>query len=87
MSKSNAPLLASNGAVFSSFSTFRLRLERWEGGELRVCDHDADLWETDLRQQRRQPVLLRAHRAHPARAGVGDVASIDEDKSLRHLLV
>lgn len=60
----------------SSSSVLRLWLERWEGGGLRVRHHPADLWETHLRQQRRQPVLLRPHRAHPAWAGVGDVATI-----------
>lgn len=56
-------------------SVFRFRLEHREGGELRVGHHPADLWETHLRQQRRQPVLLRPHRPRPARAGVGAVAS------------
>lgn len=61
----------------------RLRLERREGGGLRDRHHPADLWETHPGQQRRQPVLLRPHRAHPAGAGVGGVASIDRDGRTR----
>ena len=55
---------------------FRLRLEHREGRELRVGHDPADLWETDLGQQRSEPLLLRDHRPHPAWDGVGPVGAV-----------
>lgn len=60
---------------------FRFWREHREGGELRVCNHPADLRETHLRQQRCEPVLLSPHRAHLAGAGMGAVATIGQQQN------
>lgn len=55
----------------------RLRREHRKGGQLRVGHDPENLRKTHFGQQRSQPVLLHPHRAHPARASVGGVATIE----------